>query len=405
MGEPPLDADGTLPPRLMITPNPDGGPLVLKIKCYVDATHKRGRTHSVTVHEDWSITVPHDLEGERIAVAFGGYLSCLDLVDKVAPAAETYLRRQLRADLPQISRGLGARWYTKVRVDTCCAGTTSWATAREAAAHWRSARHVAAELGGHTTMLQKFGTTLLHARGLNEPLPAPAAPELVGTVVTNPRDLSDLWEAGLSPDLIGSLHNAVCATRPLPVSFYVGITTRRPNLDWIRATAERVPERADYVWLSWSEHPADLLDPGLRARWLRLGVPRTDVEDLTGSPYGPEEVRRLARALGRSSNTAAGLLARCVRADAFPELDALIDTCAKADPPPDVVTAAALHRLMTYIDLPATREQAALALITCGSPVVAADVIRTTGTLAPAALREGLSDWEQRRQGKATHRA
>jgi hypothetical protein len=60
---------------------------------------------------------------------------------------------------------------------------------------------------------------------------------------------------------------------------------------------------------------------------------------------------------------------------------------------------------MSLIDLPATREQAALALLTCGSPVVAADLIRTTGTLDLAALRDALSDIEQQRQRKAAPRA
>jgi hypothetical protein len=401
MGEPPDDTTGGPFTRIPVLPNPKGGDLVVPVKCYVDEAHTQDSTHDLVVHEDWTVSVPHDLESERVVAALGGYLSCLGLVDRAAPAAETYVRRQLRADLPRIVRGIGGRWYCKRRVATCCANSASWVSAMLAAAHWRSARHVAAELDCHTKQLEDLGKALLRARGLREPLSVKVQPELVGTVVTKTQDLHDLWDAGLSPDLVTALHRAVNATRPLPFAFYVGVALRRPSLAWIRTTAEEVPERADFTWLSWTESRADKKDRGLRARWLSLGVPRADIDTLTDSPYGPEEVRRLAQALGRSANAAAGLLARCVRAECTPDLKELAAACAAADPPPEVVSSATLHRLMSLIDLPATREQAALALLTCGSPVVAADLIRTTGTLDLAALRDALSDMEQQRQRKA----
>jgi hypothetical protein len=387
-----------------VLPNPKGGDLVVRVRCYVDEAHRQGTKHGLIVHEDWTFTVPHDLESERIAAALGGYLSCIGLVDRAAPAAETLVRRQLRADLPRIGRGAGGLWHTKELFRGCCAGVT-WPTAMEAARHWRSAQHVAAEISAHPQQLEELGKVLLRARGLREPHRLELRPELVGTVVTKAQDLHDLWDAGLSPDLVAALHRAVNATRPLPFAFYVGVAIRRPSLDWIRATAEEVPERADFTWLSWTETRSDKKDRGLRARWLGLGVARADIDALTVSPYGPDEVRRLARALGRSANTAAGLLARCVRAECTPDLEELAAACAAADPPPEVVSGPALHRLMSLINLPATREQAALALLTCGSAVVAADVIRTTGTLDLAALRDALSDIEQQRQRRATHRA
>lgn len=79
--------------KVETSPHPEGTDLHLRTRCFVDASHRRPRTHPIVLHPDWSVDTGHDLESERIAVAFGGYLSCLDLVDKVVPAARTYLLR------------------------------------------------------------------------------------------------------------------------------------------------------------------------------------------------------------------------------------------------------------------------------------------------------------------------
>ena len=48
-----------------------------------------GRQHDVVIHSDWSASTPDDLAAERVGVALGGYLSCLDLVDHALPQLAT----------------------------------------------------------------------------------------------------------------------------------------------------------------------------------------------------------------------------------------------------------------------------------------------------------------------------
>lgn len=59
--------------------------------------------HNVVLQPDWGVQVPHDLEAERTAAAFGGSCDCLQLVDRVVPAARRWLELQLRAEVPQLA--------------------------------------------------------------------------------------------------------------------------------------------------------------------------------------------------------------------------------------------------------------------------------------------------------------
>lgn len=65
-------------------------------------------TYAVTVAPDWTVETPHDLAAERVALAFGGYSSCLELVEKGVPAARR--RRQsgggwVLQSLPRVAVG------------------------------------------------------------------------------------------------------------------------------------------------------------------------------------------------------------------------------------------------------------------------------------------------------------
>lgn len=75
-----------------IGPGPGGGPLTLMLECRLSPTAVTGERHPVTIHADWRVETPHDLEAERVAAAFGGYTSCLELVDRTLPAFRTSLR-------------------------------------------------------------------------------------------------------------------------------------------------------------------------------------------------------------------------------------------------------------------------------------------------------------------------
>ena len=69
-------------------PTPDGGMLVMEVECRTSRAATRGKRHGLTIYPDWSFETPHDLAAERVAAAFGGYTSCLELEGAMAPVRE-----------------------------------------------------------------------------------------------------------------------------------------------------------------------------------------------------------------------------------------------------------------------------------------------------------------------------
>ena len=62
-----------------LAPTPDGTDLVVPIECST-AGPRSGPyvSHPLVLRPDWTATVPHDLDAERVAAAFGGYVTCLE---------------------------------------------------------------------------------------------------------------------------------------------------------------------------------------------------------------------------------------------------------------------------------------------------------------------------------------
>ncbi|MDQ1250717.1 MAG: hypothetical protein QG597_5097, partial [Actinomycetota bacterium] len=140
------------------SPAPEGRPLATSVTCRTSAVNGAEVTrHAVVIHHDWRVDVPHDLEGERVAAAFGGYLSCISLVDHAVPALREWLRRAGRLELPAMTfRGEVDRWTLKDE-QPCCAKTT-FRDALAAAEHWRSPQHVADACGASRRQLRTLST-------------------------------------------------------------------------------------------------------------------------------------------------------------------------------------------------------------------------------------------------------
>jgi hypothetical protein len=383
-----------------LAPNARGGDLTLDVRCHVDPQHKRPRTHPILLHPDWSVDTGHDLEAERFTVAFGGYLSCLDLVDKVIPAVRTYAQRQLRLVLPEISLGVGARWTVTNRVDGCCAGFTSYATPQEAANHYRSPRHVAADVGNaRMSTVRTVGKQVLWAHGAGDPVMLPgAARALVGTCVKTRAELELLWDAGLTPEMIELVHDG--AGRPLPANYYLGVLSKRPDLKWVHATAAKTPDRDVHEWLAWTETDSDRDNPTRRGEWLALGVSFRDVTVFGETAYTPADVQLLADETRKTTTAAAALLANWVRAGCLPSIPALAAVCRMSDCGPGVVTRTAVDVVSDLTGLKGPREHFAFALTLCGAPSLAAHVIHATNSLEPVDLLRGLQEWELARQSR-----
>lgn len=368
------------------TPGPSAAPLIVTIRCYRDRRHDRWSHHDVTLHPDWSAQVPHDLDAEKVLVALGGYCSCIELVDRVLPAVRTYLLRQLRLELPWLSRDRRGHWRSADRVEGCCAWGATWPTAADAADHLRSARHVAAEHGARTAQVLTLGRMLLSERGLRDPvILRPDAARLTAYALLEPAAVAELWRAGLSPELVRAVHRRV-ATRPLPAGFFLGVLTKRPDLAWIRQTPQQAPEREVHKWLVWTETAEDRSQPTLRADWLAAGVSRRDIETLTRDGYTPADVSSLAARTGRSGVAAGALLARWVAAGCTPQVDDLVELHALRAPACERVNAASVNRLETELPGRHDRVRLAAAIALCGSPARAAVAVHDCGTTDPAAL-------------------
>lgn len=92
----------------MITPGPGGGGLTVAVECGARPPGGSADTHLATVHPDWTVTTPHDLEAERIAQALGGWSGCLHFVDAIVPALRHALT--LMHDPALLDRDADGNW-------------------------------------------------------------------------------------------------------------------------------------------------------------------------------------------------------------------------------------------------------------------------------------------------------
>ena len=109
--------------------------------------------------------MPHDLEAERTAAAFGGSCDCLQLVDRVVPAARRWLELQLRAEVPQLAVTATGRPLAPCPV---CPGPVRSEAGDLLAAvdHLRSIEHMARERDCDAARLQRVTAHLSRAHGL-----------------------------------------------------------------------------------------------------------------------------------------------------------------------------------------------------------------------------------------------
>jgi len=253
-----------------LSPGPAGSALELLVECRTDPS-KRGKKHPITIHPDWSVTTPHDLDAERIAASFGGYASCVELVDSAVPA--------FRAGLGHLTRRtpikLQGNWRSsRALVDRAeCCRTRWFADLIDAATHLRSVIHMAEAHGAREWQV----LSLLRAAeatwgSWDEP---PAVCDRAESLVREVGGVRHLWRAGLHPDDIVDLASlASVVDEPLPVSYYLAMTHNTVGRSWFGSVLAHRPDADTAAWLATLE-PADqngtLDDWGV---WLGLGLSR-----------------------------------------------------------------------------------------------------------------------------------
>jgi hypothetical protein len=317
-----------VPAPEVLAPAPSGGPLVVQMRCWTSQRSGAPCTrHEVVVHPDWSVTTPHDLAAERLAVAFGGFLSCLELEGRTIPAAQRWLERQLRVvpDLVQFS-GPPGRWHARQR-QACCP-SNGYDSATKAGEHVRDPRHVAAEFGCPRRQLTDLVKALGRAYSTSGAfgLDGPDAAAAARVCARGATDVTDLWYAGVHPRRVVQIHGELGVPGRLPARFFLGVLTRGTDLTWlgrtlsssgVEACAEDQVQEAAGVpldapadesvtsWLAWTCADWDQRDPSARGRWLALGVSRPMILRLADAGYDPDEVAELAQGLGRDPDGAA----------------------------------------------------------------------------------------------------
>lgn len=329
-----------------VSPSPSGEPLGLQIRCWTSKTPRaKAAHHRVTINPDWSVDVPHDLEAERLAQAFGGWLSCLELESASLPAARRWLALVLRVASPPFQRETPGRSWQVVPAQDCCP-QSGFAGPDEAFAHACDLHHLSREHGCDTKQLTDLVQALGDAHGVFEPgfLPAAEAETAAGALSHGHRDVVRLWAAGVHPRRVIGIRDELGLTGRLPLSLYLTIAVRMPRLDWMRDTLARVGQGDDAPlvtvgnaapdgstdmglpeWLALTHAPWDAGDPTARARWLELGVTRQVLLDLAGQGVTPDEVATLAAALERTPDGAARQLLQWLRCGVRPSIRDLID--------------------------------------------------------------------------------
>ncbi|MGE3813264.1 MAG: hypothetical protein AB7I24_17120 [Candidatus Nanopelagicales bacterium] len=271
-------------------------PVALSVPCR--STRQPGGPvvrHRVAIEPDGSVVTPHDLDAERIACALGGYLTCVDLVDRVIPALQRWVRLVLRQEeLPVVSRDDGSSWLPSLAGDCC--NRHGYQRPEVAFAHGRSPGHLATVFGVDDELLR----LLIEASCVPEPRGPREEPEM------------RLWQCGLAPELVGRIRDTVQAVAPLTASDVLAMVAASRDLSWLDGGAPGNARRLRTVITRLQGRAAAggaVVDDEVRAQWARSSAPRWAVAVLMPAGYRPEDLVLIASSWNVSQTVAATVLA------------------------------------------------------------------------------------------------
>ena len=302
-------------------PAPAGRTLRFPVACSADRSGSHPFLHDATLDQDWQLETPHDLEAERVAEAFGGALTCLDL-ERAVPTVRRWIGLELRRTLPRLSHG--RQGWTAGTGGCCGIARRPFYSPADAAGHLRDLQHLCREDGTDLTAARMLADAVGEAHGFTG---RPRFPEPHAEIRCVPRldDLELLWAAGVPPHLVEHLHARAGCVRPLALDYWLGVLTRRPDVLALAAS-----EFADATWtalstwLSWTWTPADLAQPEARRDWLQYGAPHHLVQALVAAGYVTDDATALAAGTARTRTAAVSCLAGWAKAGCYPAVDALI---------------------------------------------------------------------------------
>lgn len=326
-----------------VGPSPGNLALELSVECRLSRDSPRGKKHLVTIHPDWSVSTPHDLDAERIAVALGGFTSCLALVDRTIPAFRSALPLLARFSRVSLRRDKSGGWRLPLgdQIENCCS-RHQFATIGSAVSHLRSVKHLARAHHAPEWQLAKVMSGAERAWGPWEKVP-PSGSQFDG-LVGESGGVAELWKAGIRPDELERFAAAAQSVHgSLPVSYFLGMAYNDADPDWLRDTVTHRPDANTAAWLAWLD-PHITVDNGQEwGAWLELGLSRDEVRAAVSSGLRADDVRVVAHETRRSISAVARSVVAWARAGCFPTASQLQILARRgvdyADPSPAAIDA------------------------------------------------------------------
>jgi len=279
-------------------PEPGEEPLQLVVRCRTSRTTEDALTHPITIHPDWSVTTPHDLDAERVGMALGGYCSCVELVDATIPALRSVIDVLTHPVTAEVEPTKSGRWAVQ-RAHACCR-SREFSGIVPAARHLRSVTHLVKSVRARRRLpldeaqFEELLAGFERNRGSFQQAPRHRAEALVREA----GGLDDLWVCGIPPDEVVRLAAvAVGVVEPLPVAFYLSLVYRSLDREWLGQAVAPCPDPDIATWLAWQDAPHDRAPAAEWGGWLAFGVPRRALLALLDLAVPVQRASALATAL------------------------------------------------------------------------------------------------------------
>ncbi|PKH40149.1 hypothetical protein SAMN05192575_11313 [Nocardioides alpinus] len=311
-------------------PLPRGTRVDFEVECRTSPDSTTGERHTATLLEDWTVLTPHDLEAERVGLAFGGFCDCLALAQSGVRVAQRWWQLSTRHEVPEIAFSPVHGWQPSMT--TACACTPApvdgspglrFRTAIDARAHETSSLHLAARGNARPH----------HARALINalrPVAIDVAParrdwEPVADRLREPDALKVLWNCGLHPARVAELLDvAPGVTGRLPASFPLGLAFVPDRAMPRRHEVARQRDADLATWLLWDGTAPDPSRPFESGEWLGLGLTPRQCQEMLAAGITATLADELAATLRQPLEDCVRLLLQRPPPGVLPELDHLL---------------------------------------------------------------------------------
>lgn len=280
-------------------PAPKGQHLAITIECTTAPGERFGTPHRVTIHPDWSVTIPHDIDAEQIARSLGSWNSCLHFIERIVPAYRGALAAMSSlAPLPRDEDRMRYELDAEYRLG----GATGFGPGNGdfAVTEHRLYRELLERAGG---IWAAWGDPRYMVGGSS--------------------GYRDVWRDGITPVAVDAIARMLPRDSwPLPADFFRRVYFERIDLTWLVTIMNCYPTSEVAMWATElgdsaaRRYPADAL-----WRFYDLGVGDRDAIAALDAGIAVEAVNDLAARPGVSGTTAVRWLTTWARVGAMPTVD------------------------------------------------------------------------------------